>query len=363
MVVYLGQDPATGRARRKWYTYPTRGEAQAQLSHILTQLHGGGALPSTKLRTGEYLEKWLHDYAGGAVAPTTFARYQEIVSLHLTSALGFIPLQKLSPQAIQGYFTAKLASGLSSTTVRHHATLLHGALRHAVKWGLLARNPADMVDPPRRCRSEIRVLDEEQVRLFLAEARRSSVHYRLYLAALTTGMRQGELLGLRWRDVDLSLGVASVQQTFYRLGKRMLFKEPKTATARRTVALLSVLVQELLSLRGEQRVRHGALGDAYKDRDLVFCQPDGRPLHANNIARRDLRRVLKKAKLPTIRFHDLRHCHATLLLRQGIHPKVVQERLGHSSPAFTLHVYSHVLPGMQEEVVRRLDQALREKPE
>ena len=360
VVVYLGKDPTTGRARRKWYTYATRQEAQAHLAHTLTQLHGGGTLPSTRLRTGEYLEKWLQDYAVGAVATTTFARYQDIVRLHLGPAIGLIPLQKLSPQAIEGYLTTKLRTGLSPTTVRHHAVLLHGALRRAVRWGLLARNPADMVDPPRRARPEVRVLDEEQSRLFLSEAKRSSSHYRLFLAALTTGMRQGELLGLRWKDADLVLGAASVQQTLYRMGKRILIKEPKTTTARRTVALPPTLVDELRQLREEQRAHRVVLGDAYHDHDLVFCQPDGRPLNANNIVRRDFRRVLRAAKLPRIRFHDLRHCHATLLLRQGVNPKIVQERLGHSTPAFTLHVYSHVLPGMQEEVVRRLDHVLRE---
>ncbi len=242
VVVYLGRDPQTGKHRRKWSTFRTRREAEAHLAAYLTQLHDGLTLPTTKLRLGEFLEQWLRNYAAGAVAPTTLARYREIVRLHLTPSMGHVPLRRLAPQAIQGYFSQKLATGLSTTTVRHHANLLHEALAHAVRWGLLGRNPCDLVDPPRRARPEVRVLDEEQVRLFLAEARRSSPHYRLYLAALATGMRQGELLGLRWQDLDLTLGVASIQQTFYRLGKEQLFKEPKTPRARRTVAIPRVLV-------------------------------------------------------------------------------------------------------------------------
>jgi integrase len=215
-----------------------------------------------------------------------------------------------------------------------------------------------MVDPPRRVNSEMRVLDEEQVRLFLAEAKRSSPHYGLYLAAIMTGMRQGELMGLRWRDVDLVLGVAAIQQTFYQMGKLQFFKEPKTPNARRNVVLPKVLIEEFRCIREEQAEYRILFGPEYQPRDLIFCQPNGKPLRANNIVRRDFKWVLKRAGVPQIRFHDLRHCHATLLLRQGVHPKVVQERLGHSTPAFTLQVYSHVLPGMQEEATRVLEARL-----
>jgi len=198
----------------------------------------------------------------------------------------------------------------------------------------------------------MRVWDEEQVRLFLAEARRSSTNYVLYLMAVLTGMRRGELLGLRWQDLDLTLGMASVRQTFIRLGKRQIFREPKSATSRRTVALPEVLVGELRQLRNRQIERRTLLGTEYEDHDLVFCQPNGKPLHAHNLVRRDFRGIIKRVGLPRIRFHDLRHSHATHMLRQGVNPKVVQERLGHSSPAFTLSIYSHVLPGMQEEAAR-----------
>jgi len=212
------------------------------------------------------------------------------------------------------------------------------------------------------------------VRLFLAEAKRFSPYYRLYLAAVTTGMRQGELLGLRWRDVDLTLGVASVQQTFYRLNgkgieQKQLFKQPKTAKSRRQVDLAPFLIEELRVMREEQKALRKEFGPLYEDHDLVFCQSNGKPLHARNIVRRDIRNTLSlkglraeslsrgvaedllPKPLPKIRFHDLRHCHATLLLQQGVHPKVVQERLGHSTIAMTLDTYSHVMPGMQRQAV------------
>ena len=365
VIVYLGKDPATGKEKRKRCTFPTLREAERFVHQFYA--HGGAvAPPNTRVRLGEFLEQWLRDYATSAVSPTTLRCYQGIVKHIALSFLGLTPLPRLAPQAIQSFLAKKLEEGLSSTTVRHIYALLHGALGHAVKWGLIPRNPCDFVDPPRRRQAEMRVWDEEQVRLFLAEARRSSRYYVLYLAAILTGMRQGELLGLRWQDVDLTLGIASVRQTFYPLyGSKqrskqvqLLFKEPKSAKSRRTIALPPTLVEELHKVREEQARYREAFGSAYADYGLVFCQPNGKPLNANNIVKRDFRRVIERAGLPRIRFHDLRHCHATHLLRQGVHPKVVQERLGHATTAFTLAVYSHVLPGMQEEAARRIENTL-----
>jgi len=359
LVVDLGRDQAAGKRCQKWYSHRTRREAESHLNQILSAIQGGTwTPPNPKLRFADYLERWLADYAAGAVRPTTLDSYRMIVRKHIGPALGHIPLTMLSPQAIQGYFSRELQGRkneqggwiekpLSTTTVRHHGMLLHEAF-----------HPADLVDAPRNRQVEMRVLDEEQVRLFLAGAKRSSPYYRLYVAAVTTGMRQGELLGLRWRDVDLTLGTVSVQQTFYRLGRQQLFKEPKSAKARRSVALPPMLVEELRVLRKEQDGRRRLLGDLYHDYDLVFCQHNGKPLHANDVRRGDFRKVLKRAGLPQIRFHDLRHSHATLLLQQGVHPKIVQERLGHSTPAFTLAVYSHVLPGMQADAAKAFETRL-----
>ncbi len=382
ITIYLGRDPATNRKRWKAYSHKTREEAQAHLTQILSAMQGGGWTPPAKVRLGDYLERWLKDYAASAVRVTTFDGYRMICRRHLAPALGHVPLNALSAVAIQGYLTGKLqgkkdAQGkwvekpLSSSTVRRHVGVLHRALHNAVRWGLLPANPCDRVDPPRPERFEPRVWDEEQALLFLGEAKRSSCHYCLYLAAVTTGMRQGELLGLRWQDVDLTLGRATVKQTLYRLGgskkdgqvSQVLFGEPKSAKSRRTIPLLPILVEELHRLKAEQDENRRLLGTDYHDHGLVFCQANGAPLHAHNICRRDFRRVIKRAKLPRIRFHDLRHSHATDLLAHGELPKLVSERLGHSSVAFTMQVYSHVLPGMQEQAAARLQARLFGNPQ
>lgn len=367
-VVYLGRDSATGKERRKWTTFRTKREAERYLHQAVVQLESGGTIPTTRQRLGEYLDDWLRGHAPH-LAPTTLASYRDTIRVHLAPHFGHVPLTKLQPQAIRDYIDAKLSAGLSPKTVSYHRTILRTALEQALRDGLVVRNVAALVKAPRKSRREMATLDLEQVRLFLGEARRSSPYYRLYLAALTTGARQGELLGLRWKDCDLILGRASVQQTFYRLGgskrdgirAQQLFKSPKTTKARRPLPLPAKLVSELLALREQQKEQKRRLGDRYHDLDLVFAQPNGKPLHAHNIARRDFRRVLKVAGLPRIRFHDLRHSVATIHLQNGTHPKVVQELLGHSTVSMTLDTYSHVVPGMQEQAAARLEARLFRK--
>lgn len=358
VVLYLGRRPDTGKKAYKWTTFSSRHEAEAALPRLLAQMGAGSTLPSPRLTVGSFLDQWLHDYVEGLPSPVTRRNYRDIVRVHLIPALGNVPLARLNPQIIQMHLSQKLAQGQNATSVQCHFAVLREALRHAVRWGLLAHNPTDSVDPPRRRRRDMQVWDEEQVRLFLAEARRSSNNYCLYLTAIPTGMRQGELLGPRWCDIDFVLGIASIQQTIYRLGAAILFKGPKTARGRRSVALPAPLIDALREHKKGQAKMQNVLGSGYQDLGLVFCQPNGKPLHAHNIAQRDFRRVIERARLPRIRFHDLRHTHATQLLRAGVHPKVVQERLGHRTPAFTLAVYSHVLPGMQEEAARTLSARL-----
>jgi len=381
VIVYLGKD-AAGKERRKWYSHKTRRDAEAHLAQLISHLHGGGMVPDTKQPLGEYLTAWLRDHAEiKNLSPATRRNYADTLRVHLLPGLGHIPLVRLSPQDVARYLGEKLRAGLSSTSVQYHFGLLHETLSHAVRKGLIGRNVCDAVERPRRRQVDMVVLDEEQTRLFLAEARRVVPElYCLFLAAVLTGARQSELLGLRRQDLDLTLGVAHVQQVFYRIGKQQVFKAPKTATGRRTVALPPVLVEELRAHLEEQKALRREFGPAYHDHGLVFCQPDGRPLHGRNITKRVLRRVLElrglrktlreqgvaeenlPKPLPAVTFHGLRHSHATHLLRQGVSAKIVAERLGHSTPAFTLARYSHVLPGMQEEAARLVAARLLSTP-
>ena len=354
VVVDLGRDPQTGKRRQKWFAHKTRREAEAHLAQIVAAMQGGGWTPPAKTPLGDYLEQWLRDYAG-ALSPKSLYDYRVIVHKHLIPALGAVPLAVLSPQAIQGWVTRQLQHGLAPITVATHLRVLKTALNQAVRWGLLSRNPAAMVKPPRVPPPERTVWDEEAVRLFLAEAKRSSRYYPLYLTAILTGMRAGELAGLRWQDVDLAYGVASVRQTLYRLGSQVIVKEPKTRSSRRTVALPPAVVEALRALRADQEENRRLLGADYHDADLVFCQPTGKPLHLHNVVARDFREVCARAGVPRVRFHDLRHLHISHLAKAGVPVKVAQERVGHSTPHLTLQVYSHVLGGQHEQAARTIE--------
>jgi integrase len=375
VVLSLGRDPVTGKKKQKWLGgFRSRREAQAKRAQVLVDWHSGGWVEPTKMTTGEFLLKWLQDYAAGLGAATAVG-YTGIVRRSLIPSLGHIPLARLCPQDIQGYYSQMLQRDVRgrlpgrkvrASTVRSHHRLLRTALGHAVRWGLIARNPATLVNPPKVERRHPDIWDPERVRLFLGEAKRRSRYHALYLTAILTGMRQGELLGLRWQDVNLVQKTATIRQTLCRLGGRVVQKTPKTAGSARTVTLPDAVVDALQAIQADQQRARAILGDAYAaSLDLVFCQPNGQPLHAKNLTQRDFRRVVRAAGLPPIRFHDLRHAHASYLAMAGVPLKVAQERLGHATPTFTAAVYQHVLGGQQEAAARDVEALLlgRAEPE
>jgi integrase len=362
VVIDLGRDPAKGRRRQLWQSVKgTKREAQSLLVQLLHQRDTGiDALPG-KITVAEYLHRWLQDYARPNTAPKTYRCYEDIIRRHLIPILGTMPLTRLRPQHIQAYYSQALQTGrldrqggLSARSVLRHHQVLHTALRHAVKWQLLARNPADAVEPPRPGRHELRPVGPEEVRRLLSAAD-AKPHSTLVHLAIMTGLRQGELLGLRWQDVDLGASVLHVQQTAQWLPRQgFIFRQPKTAKSRRAVALSPETVRRLRQHRQRQLEERLSLGPAYQDHGLVFATPLGMPIDPSNL-RRAWGRIVKAAGLGHLRFHDLRHAHATLMLQQGVHPKVVSERLGHSGVGITLDIYSHVLPGLQAAAAAQLD--------
>ena len=248
--------------------------------------------------------------------------------------------------------------GLSARTVHKHHRIIFAALRYAIKHNFLVRNPAEIVDPPRPQSSEVTKLGANDVQLIL-DAANGTPYYAVLFTAAYTGLRRGELLGLRWCDVDLPMATLSVVQTLQvlRSGERF-FKEPKTRRSRRQIALLPDLALLLTEHRLDQEDAGRLLGKPLAPHDLVFSQPDGRPLRPNTLTR-FFQTIAKEVGLNDITLHSLRHAHATILLQCGVHPKVVQERLGHSSIATTLDIYSHVVPGLQESAARQFDEGLK----
>jgi len=364
-------DPTTGRRiQRSRNVSGKKADAERALRDVLAAKDAGTYVEPAKLTVREFLERWLRDYLlPSGRAEWTRRTYESILRTHVIPALGAIPLQKLTPAALQRYYAEKRQGGaignawtmpgkpLSTTTVAHHHAVIHEALEHAVKWGLVARNVAEAVNPPKIKRQEMKTWTPEDVQRFLAAAR-DDRFYALFLAAITTGMRQGELLGLRWQDVDLAAGVATVQQTLHKAGREPVFGRPKTERSRRRVVLLPELVAALRAHKAAQNEERLLLGTAYRDYGLVFAGEGGAALSASNLLKRHFRPVIERAGVPPLRFHDLRHTHASLLLADGVHPKVVSERLGHASVSTTLDVYSHVLPDLQKDAVAGLQRRL-----
>lgn len=321
--------------KTKYIYSKTRKGAATKLSKAIAERDSGLAYDCGSMKVGEYLDRWL-DSTRGTVRERTWIRAEVDVRVHLKPTLGKTRLDRLDPLQLQSLYRVKLDSSLSPRSVRIIHATLHKALTQAVKWSLIPRNVASLVELPKDSRKEINALNERQVKRLLAAVEGDKLE-ALYVLAVTTGMRSGELLGLRWEDVDLEAGTLQVRRTVFN-GR---IEAPKTSKSRRNIKLTSNSVQAL-------RV-HPRVGE------WIFCTGVGTPISVHNLYNRSWKPLLKKADLPHIRLHDLRHTCATLLLTKGVHPKIVQELLGHSSISITLDTYSHVLPNLQERAVEAME--------
>jgi integrase len=345
-----------GRRARKSLFGKSQREVREKLTKVLRDRDQGMPIAADERQPlAAYLARWLEDAARQSVRPRTLDGYQRIVGKHLSPAIGRIPLARLSPADVQAMLNAKSSTGLSPQTVRNIHAVLRRALSQAMRWGLVARNVATLVELPRVARAEVRALSPADARAIL-EAVRGDRLEGLINVTLATGMRQGEALGLRWRDVDLDDGSLSIRHTLQRLGGAQLV-EPKTARSRRVLAASAGTVAALRAHRTRQLEERLWAGSRWQEADYVFTTRDGAPWDGTNVTKR-FQRLLAAADLPRLRFHDLRHGAASLLLAQGIHPRVVMEMLGHSTIAVTMNVYSHVTPALQREAANRMDELL-----
>ncbi|MFC1848365.1 tyrosine-type recombinase/integrase [Chloroflexota bacterium] len=355
-----------GKRKQQWITVKgTKKDAERELNSALARLGSGSYVKPAKLTVRGYLEQWLADYAAINVRPRTYERYQEIVRAHLIPAFGSIPLTGLQPHHVQSYYSKALVSGrrdgrggLSARTVHHHHRVLFEALKYAIKHDMLIRNICESVDPPRPEYRQMSATDAQGVNKIL-EAVKDTLYYPLFYTAIYTGLRRSELLALSWKNVDLDFATLAVTETIHQLKSgELVFNPPKSNRGKRSVALSPSLAIMLREHKAKQTAFRERLGVKSHDNDLVFSNLDGAPLQPDIITRK-FRRVAHSVGLPKLRFHDLRHTHATLMLQQGINVKVISERLGHSSIAITLDTYSHVLPGMQEAAAQRFEEGLK----
>jgi integrase len=351
VVVDLGPDPATRKRRQKWHSgYRTRREAERARTEILSGLDHGTYVEPSPLTVKEFLTQWLES-SRPRVRPTTWASYERALRCHILPTLGELPLQRLTPATLNALYVKLLVTKsqrgepLSPKTVRNTHIVLRRALQDSVRWNLVPRNAADLADPPRTSRVDMRVWSAEQLRTFLEVSVEHPLHVAWFLAG-TTGMRRGEVLGLRWRDVDLDAGRLAVTRAITTANNQIIVTEPKTARSRRSIALDTATIARLRQHRKGQLETRLLMGAAYEHQDLVVAEPDGSPIPPDRLSRQ-FERELRKGGLPVIRFHDLRHTHATMALAAGVHPKVVSDRLGHANVSITLDVYSHAVPAME----------------
>ena len=351
MARYTVQTP-TGPKRKTLYG-KTRREVDEKLTRAKADRDGGLVFDTENLKVGQYLTRWLTDSVQDTVTHTTYESYERLVRIHLVPTLGRIKLKDLTPTHVRGLYRKKLDSGLSATSVQRVHALLHKALKQAINDGLIPRNVTEAVTAPRQIRKEIQALPPEQARAFLQAAKSDRLE-ALYLLALHTGLRQGELLGLKWVDVDLDQGTLQVRRILSAAKGGPLFTTPKSNKGR-SVRLTPQAVQALRDHRKRQIEEQLKQAGHWHDTGLVFTSTVGTPLNRHNVFGRSFKPLLRRAGLPDIPFHALRHSFATLMLSGREHPKVVQEMLGHSRINTTLDFYSHVLPDMQREAIDRLD--------
>ena len=337
---YFGPD-----GKRRYVSGKTKEGTRSKLRSARADADRGLVFDSPDLKVGAFLTSWLHDSVKGSVKPITHDSYQRLVNKHVIPAIGNVKLSKLSPAHLQGFYRSKLDGGLSPRTVQYVHVVLHRALKQALRWGYVTRNVSEAVDPPKVPKKEFTPLSPEQARAFLQAARGDRLE-ALYVLAVHTGMRQGELLALKWDDVDLEAGVLRVRGT-------------KTARSRRTATLSEAALESLRNHLTRQLEEIDWAGSLWRENGLVFATQIGTPLNRHNLARRSFKPLLEAAGVPRIRFHDLRHTCATILLSRGVHAKFVQELLGHATIPITLDTYSHVLPGMGGGTAEAMDEALR----
>ena len=353
--IYTGTGP-DGKPRRHFESVRGRkSDAQRRLTELLSSLDKGVYTPPGRLTVTEHLNQWLTGYVKTNCSQRTLDGYQAIIEHHLIPAFGQLQLKHLHPQAIQSYY-GKACEKLSARSVHHQHRVLSQSLKYAVRQGFLGRNPAELVDPPSPRKKAMRTLTPFEVEV-LFDTAKDNYHYPVIYTAVSTGLRQAELLGLRWRDIDLDMLSISVSQVLYKRRGVCQFKEPKTAHSRRRVAMTPKLALFLREYRVERESLNWQLGQPLTPDSLVFANIEGKPIDPGVLSHA-FSRMAARAGLGSVRFHDLRHTFASLMLLRGAKPKVISEALGHSSVAFTMDTYSHIIEGMQSDAMALLDEVL-----
>jgi len=355
--VFLGRDCET--RKRRYHSRIVRGpvrHAQIYLNKVLRDRDLGCQVAGAEITLNEYLDRWLETAAKPRLREKSYRSYESLLRRYVRPSLGPRNLAAICPLDIQAVYQQLVERGLSARTIRYTHSVLRSAMRQAIRWRLLADDPTNGAQLPRQRRRELRVLTAEQSRSFL-EAARQTVYGPVFAVALTTAARPSEYLALKWQDLNWERGTVSVARTLEKVSGGWRFAETKRARSRRVIKLQEWVLELLEDLHAERKSAGGGWPGAS---DVIFTTPSGRPIDSDNLAKR-FKSILEQAGLPLIRLYDLRHTGATLALAAGVPPKVVSEQLGHASAAFTLDIYSHLLPHMQEEAAAKVEAVLTKR--
>lgn len=353
-VVELERDPVTGKRRQKWVYADTKRECEAKVNELIHMIETGTYMEPCRMTVAEYLRHWLKIHSPN-LAQNTIDGYRVTVEKHIIPELGSIPLAKLNVVHLQSFY-AKEQSKYSGRTAQLTHRILRKALDNAVKSQLIQKNPADLVDPPKPKKYKAKVYDEKQY-LELLKAVEGTEHELPIVLAGGLGLRRGEIFGLRWSDVNFKKGVITIEQQLIPNSKGLIFKQPKTEDSIRTIDVPDYIMSLLKREKRKQNENKLFFGQDYKDYDLVCCKPNGEPINPGTYSNKFIK-LLKRLNFEHIRFHDLRHFNATIMLKYNVPIKVASKRLGHSTTAITQDIYQHVLTDMDREASRKLNDAL-----
>ena len=334
----------------------TKAECQHWLRQMQDQIEQGMSYVGSQMTLEAFFTNWIQTVKT-SLRPKTAYQYQQLIEDYIIPGLGKLKAKDLRPETVDAFYQKLLKAGTGLRTVRYIHSVLHTGLEKAAKLGLIGRNPVDGATPPRMVNQEMLVLDENQVIRFLVTVENSR-NKALYHLAVKTGMRQAEILGLKWVDLDWVSGYLQVRRQVQRVeGKGFVFCEPKTKAGRRTIQLGETMLLTLREQVKEQRVEKAAVGDRWQENGLIFPSTVGTPLDQRNLLR-EYKKLLEIAGLPSIRFHDLRHTAASIMLKHNVPVLTVSRILGHSKPSVTLDIYGHLIPGMQSVAAKVMDEVI-----
>ena len=354
-----------GKRKQKAYTvYGTKKDAEKFLTEKLRELDTGILIDTKKIKFGEYLDYWLKEYCYNNLSINTIEGYEQYIEKHIKPSLGNIELEKLKPLQLQSFYSDKLNNGkingkggLSKQTVRTIHRIIHKALAQAVKWQLIIRNVADCVEPPKPKKYEAKFLNDEQTNLLIEKVKTSDIYIPVIIA-IYTGMRRGEVLGLTWQNVNFEKKYIKVVQELSSTKQGLKILPPKTTKSIRNIAISDTLIKILKNHKTKQMENKLLLGKEYFYTDMVCTYPNGKLFYPKRFSAK-FHELLEKNNLPIIRFHDLRHSHASLLVKLGVQAKVISERLGHSNIGITMDLYSHLYDEADREVANMFEKLIK----